>query len=297
MGKKKIKDDIYSTDQVNKKHRGKSEKLAKRIEKKRNKKKIKSSRFERRNLSKFLVKKFHEHKKNIDINRIPLDFNEIEIAVNKIIAHKDKESINRILACFDKMEKTPKEINLATFENKSIIKDVAKLMKVLRVKQNPKNPLKYSLYHMFKKKDIKMRYTTNVEEIIRECLDSYYLLVKSLFEYYMKENDKEEPAEEPKEENEAEEEKNQPENDSDKERFELDAEYEIIEKQVGRNAELINKAFNRVMNDNGENKKKIEEENEKKYTTKIEYNEEEDKPIKGPSAKDFLAMTMGLINK
>ena len=43
MGKKNKNNtnDIYQEKQINKKHRGKSEKIMKRIEKKRNKKKIK----------------------------------------------------------------------------------------------------------------------------------------------------------------------------------------------------------------------------------------------------------------
>ena len=45
-----------------------------------------------------------------------------------------------------KMEKTV---------NKSIIKDVAKFMRVMHVQQNPKNSMKYSLYHIFRKRDPK----------------------------------------------------------------------------------------------------------------------------------------------
>ena len=41
------------------------------------------------------------------------------------------------------------------FKNKSIIKDVAKFMRVMHVQQNPKNSMKYSLYHMFRKRDPK----------------------------------------------------------------------------------------------------------------------------------------------
>ena len=49
----------------------------------------------------------------------------------------------------------------------------------------------------------------------------------------------------------ADEKENKNEDDSfDKERFILDTEYEAIENQVGRNAELINKAFNKLINDN-----------------------------------------------
>ena len=310
MGKGKKKEtsrDVYQVEQVHKKHRGKSEKIKKRIEKKRNKKNVKAQRFEKRTLAKFLLKQFHEHKKKIDINRIPFDFNEIEVAVKKILAHKDKESIERILVNVNKMEKHPKEINLATFENKSIIKDVCKLFKTLRVHQNPKFPLKYSLYHMFKKKDIKTRYTTNVEEIIPECLDSYYLLVKCLFEYYSKESKEENMNDngDVDEAKESESEKEEKEEDIgfDKEKYELDVEYEVIHNQVGNNAEFINKAFNRVMNDNGERKRKemerMKEMKEKEDNTNLEgvVEDEEDcnnnNKVRGD---DFLKMTMNLLN-
>ena len=297
--------DVYQVEQVHKKHRGKSEKIKKRIEKKRNRKNVKAQRFEKRTLAKFILKQFHEHKKKIDINRIPFDFNEIEIAIKKILAHKDKESIERILVNVNKMEKHPKEINLSTFENKSIIKDVCKLFKTLRVHQNPKFPLKYSLYHMFKKKDIKTRYTTNVEEIIPECLDSYYLLVKCLFEYYSKERKDENEGEDNVVDEESKEDDNDNDNDNDdisfdKDKYELDVEYEVIHNQVGNNAEFINKAFNRVMNDNGERKRKemerMKEIKEKEDNTNLEGvvdDDDNDNKVKG---NEFLKMTMDLLN-
>lgn len=309
MGKKikKNDNDLYQIDQVNKKHRGKSEKIAKRIEKKRNKKKIKVQRFEKRTLSKYLIKRFHEHKKKIDINRLPFDFDEIELTIKKIISHKDKESIERLLRMFNQMEKNPKEVSVSTFENKSIIKDVCKLMRVLRVRQNPKNEMKYSLYHMFQKRNIKARYTTSIEEIIPECLDSYFLLVKSLFEYYSKEEKEKDAQIEEDKEKIVEEKEDKKEDDSfDKERFILDTEYEAIENQVGRNAELINKAFNKLINDNGLKKKKEKEEEQillEKHSNTNLNDLDENKPenihknqIKGPSASDFLKMTMGLLN-
>ena len=295
--------DVYQVEQVHKKHRAKSEKIKKRIEKKRNRKNVKAQRFEKRTLAKFILKQFHEHKKKIDINRIPFDFNEIEIAIKKIIAHKDKESIQRILVNVNKMEKHPKEINVATFENKAIIKDVCKLFKTLRVHQNPKFPLKYSLYHMFKKKDAKTRYTTNVEEIIPECLDSYYLLVKCLFEYYYKKS-KDENNDENVNENEGDEESEKEDKEDDisfdKDKYELDVEYEVIHNQVGNNAEFINKAFNRVMNDNGERKRKemerMKEIKEKEDNTNLEgviVDDDNDNKVKG---NDFLKMTMDLLH-
>ena len=309
MGKKNKNstNDIYQEKQINKKHRGKSEKITKRIEKRRNKKKIKEQNSQRRNLFKYILKIFKERKQHIDLIKLPLDFKEIVISVKKIISHKDKESINRILRCFDTMEKLVKEINLNTFENKSIIKDVDRLMRSLKVKQNPKYPLKYSLYHMFRKKDPKARYTSNIEEIIPECLSSYYLLVKVLFDYYLKEeSDDIKKLDEKKNENEdnnINENENNKNNESEEseidEKLILEEEYKAIDKQAGMNAEFINKAFSRIINDNIQKKKEENEKNKNNDTNLNNLNENENNEeitkLNGPSASDFLKMTMELL--
>ena len=303
--KNNTSNDIYQEKQINKKHRGKSEKITKRIEKRRNKKKIKEQNSQRRNLFKYIIKMFKQRKQYIDLIRLPLDFKEIEISIKKIIAHKDKESINRILRCFDTMEKLVKEINLNTFENKSIIKDVDRLMRSLKVKQNPKYPLKYSLYHMFKKKDPKVRYTSNIEEIIRECLSSYYLLVKVLFDYYLKEENENENTEinentnnENIENNNDDDIKNEEESEID-EKLILEEEYKAMEKQIGMNAEFINKAFSRIINDNVHKKKQNNNINNNDTNLNNLEENKNNEPIKkldGPSASDFLKMTMDLLN-
>ncbi len=303
--KNNTSNDIYQEKQINKKHRGKSEKITKRIEKRRNKKKIKVQNTQRRNLFKYIIKMFKQRKQYIDLIRLPLDFKEIEISIKKIIAHKDKESINRILRCFDTMEKLVKEINLNTFENKSIIKDVDRLMRSLKVKQNPKYPLKYSLYHMFKKKDPKVRYTSNIEEIIRECLSSYYLLVKVLFDYYLKEENENENIEinennnnENIENNNNDDIKNEEESEID-EKLILEEEYKAMEKQIGMNAEFINKAFSRIINDKVHKKKQNNNINNNDTNLNNLEENKNNEPIKkldGPSASDFLKMTMDLLN-
>ena len=302
--KNNTSNDIYQEKQINKKHRGKSEKITKRIEKRRNKKKIKEQNSQRRNLFKYIIKIFKQRKQYIDLIRLPLDFKEIEISIKKIIAHKDKESINRILRCFDTMEKLVKEINLNTFENKSIIKDVDRLMRSLKVKQNPKYPLKYSLYHMFKKKDPKVRYTSNIEEIIRECLSSYYLLVKVLFDYYLKEENENENTEINENnnnqniENNNNDDKNEEESEID-EKLILEEEYKAMEKQIGMNAEFINKAFSRIINDNIHKKKQNNNINNNDTNLNNLEENKNNEPIKkldGPSASDFLKMTMDLLN-
>ena len=315
MGKKTKagNNDIYQLDQVNKKHRVKSEKLQKRIEKKRNKKKVKEIHHAKRTLFKFIISNFHQRKQKIDLTRLPLDFKEIQKTVKSILNQKDMDSVNRLLTMFDTMEKTVKEIDITTFKNKTIIKDVAKFMRVMHVQQNPKNPMKYSLYHMFRKRDPKVRYTTNVDEIIPECLSSYYLLVKCLFDYYIKEQKKEEGIIEQEKEDEKNDDNNsnkEEENELD-EKDKIDEEYRQIEENVGQNAELINKAFSRILNDNkkkdkkdlDKNKMKIEEDELETDLNKIKENQINDEikdnnnEIKNKlKPNDFLKMTMNLLN-
>ncbi len=310
MGKKSNKgnnDDIYQSDQVNKKHRTKSEKLQKRIERKRNKKKVKEIHHAKRTLFKYIISNFHQRKQNIDLTRLPLDFKEIQKTVKSILSQKDMDSVNRLLTMFDTMEKTVKEVDISSFKNKTIIKDIAKFMRVMHVQQNPKNPMKYSLYHMFRKRDPKVRYTTNVDEIIPECLSSYYLLVKSLFDYYIKEQKKEEGIIEKDEEKN--EEKNEEKEIDEKEK--IDEEYRLIEENVGQNAELINKAFSRILNDN-KNKDKINKDKNKMKTEEngletdlnnVKENQvdegikDDNNEIKNKlKPNDFLKMTMNLLN-
>ena len=218
------------------------------------------------------------------------------------------DSVNRLLTMFDTMEKTVKEIDISTFKNKTIIKDVAKFMRVLHVQQNPKNPMKYSLYHMFRKRDPKVRYTTNIDEIIPECLSSYYLLVKSLFDYYIKEQNKEEGIVEKDEEKNEENVEEKIEEKDEKEK--IDEEYRLIEENVGQNAELINKAFSRIINDKNnkgkinkdKDKNKIEEDELETDLNKIKENNfdegiKDDDEIKNKvKPNDFLKMTMALLN-
>ena len=314
MGKKNKlgNNDIYQQEQVNKKHRTKSDKLQKRIEKKRNKKKVKEIHHAKRTLFKYIISIFHQRKQKIDLTRLPLDFKEIQKTVRSILNQKDMDSVNRLLSMFDTMEKTVKEIDIMNFKNKSIIKDVSKFMRVMHVQQNPKNPMKYSLYHMFRKRDPKVRYTTNVDEIIPECLSSYYLLVKCLFDYYIKEQNKEEGIIE-KEENKNNDNNNEEKNENEMdEKEKIDEEYKIIEENVGQNAELINKAFSRIINDNSKkqdkkeikNKMNIDDNELETDLNKIKENNI-DEGIKNDNndeiknklkPNDFLKMTMNLLN-
>ena len=312
MGKKDKgnNNDIYQNNQINKKHRVKSEKLQKRIEKKRNKKKVKEIHHAKRTLFKFIIANFHQRKKNIDLNRLPLDFKEIQKVIKTILQQKDMDSVNRILSLFDTMEKTVKEVDISTFKNKSIIKDVSKLMRVLHVQQNPKNPMKYSLYHMFRKRDPKVKYTTDVNEIIPECLSSYYLLVKCLFDYYIKEQKKEEGIiDEEKDKNDEEKKSEKLEEEID-EKDKIDGEYQLIEEKVGQNAELINKAFSRILNNNildnnKKNEEKVKNKNYEELETDLnnlkenkideENNNKNKNDIYKIKPSDFFKMTMNIL--
>ena len=168
--------------------------------------------------------------------------------------------------------------------------------------------MKYSLYHMFRKRDPKVRYTTNIDEIIPECLSSYYLLVKSLFDYYIKEQNKEEGIIEKDEEKNKENVEEKIEEKDEKEK--IDEEYRLIEENVGQNAELINKAFSRIINDKNNKDKinkdkennKIEEDELETDLNKIKENNfdggiKDNEEIKNKvKPNDFLKMTMALLN-
>jgi hypothetical protein len=289
----------------------KSEKLQKRIEKKRNKKKVKEIHHAKRTLFKYIIANFHQRKKNIDLNRLPLDFKEIQKTVKSILQQKDMDSVNRLLTLFDTMEKTIKEVDISTFKNKSIIKDIAKFMRVLHVQQNPKNPMKYSLYHMFRKRDPKVRYTTNVDEMIPECLSSYYLLVKCLFDYYIKEQKKEEGIIEDDEKDKNDVDKNVEEDKEEMdEKDKIDQEYQLIEEKVGQNAEFINKAFNKILNSKVGDKNKKKDEKKKNIMkedeletdlnnlkeNQIEGGIKDDNVVKNKiKPSDFFKMTMNLL--
>ncbi len=310
MAKKNIynnNDDIYNQTQINKKHRIKSQKLQQRIKKKRSKKQQKQINFQNRSLSKFLLNLFKSRKKKIDLIHLPFDFNQIKINIKKIISHKDNQSIDRLLMLINKMEKTYKEINLNSFENKTIIKDVMSLFKNLKIKQNPKNNFKYSLYHMFKNNNIKKRYTTDTDEIIKECLDSYYLLVKGLFDFFMKEENKNNNENNNNENNNFSDENNNFSNENsvsnddsfDRKKFAIDEEYNLIENKLGKNAELINKAYNKILNDdkiNNNDDDDNKDENELKQTNinLEELQNKQEKIKKSPS--EFLKLTMNLLN-
>ena len=97
------------------------------------------------------------------------------------------------------------------------------------------------------------------------------------------------------------------------EKDKIDEEYRLIEENVGQNAELINKAFSRILNDNKRNKKSNKDKNNDKMA--IEENELEtdlnnikenkiEEEIKNHNNEiknklkpnDFLKMTMNILN-
>ena len=90
----------------------------------------------------------------------------------------------------------------------------------------------------------------------------------------------------------------------------IDEEYRLIEENVGQNAELINKAFSRIINDKNnkgkinkdKDKNKIEEDELETDLNKIKENNfdegiKDDDEIKNKvKPNDFLKMTMALLN-
>ena len=93
------------------------------------------------------------------------------------------------------------------------------------------------------------------------------------------------------------------------EKEKIDEEYRLIEENVGQNAELINKAFSRILNDNkkkdkiNKDKNKSEENEletdlnnikENKFNEQIKIDNEEVNNKLKPN--DFLKMTMNILN-
>lgn len=300
MGKKE-KNDIYEKDQANKKHRGKSKKLEKRDKLKKNKKKNKKEKHEKRKLEKYIKKVFVESKKQIDLARLPLDVDEIVKQVRKLVV-MNQESIQEVPVLFKIMEEDKKEINLMNMEDKTAQKYILKLMKNLKLNSNPKNPFAFRI-NTNKVRDPKQKYTTDLDQVVSEYIGSYYYFIKAIFEFENYkinnpekesekmeiDNDEEEQEEDDDSEDESEKIKEKK-KQLDKEKQEMDYEYEILEDKLGKNSELINKAFNKIMreenldisNNNLVAAKKIDEEEEE---------------LVGPPVPKFLESTLNLINK
>lgn len=263
MGKK-TKNNIYESEQVNRKHRKKSKKLEKREKHKKNKKTLKKENHEKRKMEKYIKKAFKDNKKDIDLARIPLDWDELTKRVKKLI-EIDQSSVEEVPQLFKMMEDENKEVDLSSLENKSAQKYIIKLMKHLKVNQNPKNPFSFKIVR--KEKDPRMKYTTNVDEVISDSLSSYYLLVKAVFEYtnYI--------VNKTKEDSESEQEAAEVESDSDSDDNIIE-----LENTHGNNAELINKAFHKIMQ-------------EEEIVV-----QDDDEELVGPPVPDFLKATMSLIS-
>jgi hypothetical protein len=289
MGKKKQGKDIYETDQVNKKHRGKSKKLEKREKHKKNKKVNKKERHKKRQLEKYIKKVFKDNKKEIDLARLPLDFDEICKQVKKLLAI-NSSSLEEVPELFQFMEENKQEIDLSELEDKNAQKYIMKLMKQLKVHQNPKNPYSFKLVN--KARDGRQKYTTDIEDVIAECLSSYHLLVKALFEYnnyLLNANDPEAEGDNDDGSSGGESDKSEVDHDDqmavEKKQLENDYELEAIENKLGNNAELINKAFSKIINDN--------------TTTGIADNNiiESEEELVGPPVPKFLESTMNILNE
>jgi hypothetical protein len=288
MGKKS---DIYESDQVNKRHRHKSKKLEKREKKRKDKKKNKKVKGEKRNLIKYIKKSFKENKKEIDTIKLfehCFDLNEIEKQIQKILTF-NKEAVSEIPELFRIMEEEKKEVNLAGLEDKDVQKYILKLMKNLKIYSSPKNPFAFKISLLYKQLDPKMKFTSNSDDIIPQCLSSYYLLVKAIFEYVnYKQSEQEDDSDSSESESDSSQAASNKVKDShslkEREKLEMDYEYELMEEKLGKNSELINKAFNKIM-----------QEDQKKIVVGKKIEEEEEPLLVGPPIPDFLKSTMQLI--
>jgi hypothetical protein len=258
MGKK-TKSNIYENEQVNRKHRKKSKKLEKREKHKKSKKAQKKENHQRRKLEKYIRKTFKDNKKEIDLGRLPLDWDELTKQVRKLI-ELDQSSLEEVPDLFKMMEDDTKEVDLSSLENKSAQKYIIKIMKHLKVWQNPKNP--YAFKIIKREKNARLKYTTDVEDVISDTLSSYYLLVRSMFEYtnFIINNPEDEKSSE-----------------CEDKAAEQDEESEELDEKFGNNAELINKAFHKIMQE------------------EPVVHEEEETELVGPPVPDFLKATMSLI--
>lgn len=284
MGKKKNIDNIYETDQANKKHRKKNKKLVKREKYKKDKKKLKKTKHEKRKLHKYIIMSFKENQKELDFGRLPLDIDEVVKNVNKLIS-LNESSIKEVPELFRLMEENKKEINLSGMEDLSAQKYISKLFKNFKLSQNPKNPYKFKIkeYNI----DSKARYTTDEDYVIRQCISSFYLFLKAIFEFQnFKLKSQDEDAAEKSNKEEADDSASEASQDSqssnseddnnsscnsnsnsigkaasrgknkakqnrelEKIKYEMDYENHLLEEKFGGNAELLNKAFHKIMND------------------------------------------------
>ncbi len=284
MAKKKQIQNIYETEQANKKHHKKNKKLEKREKLKKDKKKNKKIKHEKRKLNKYIQMSFKQNQKELDLARLPLDLDEVTKQVDKLIK-LNESSVKEVPELFRLMEEEKKEINLSGLEDLNAQKYISKLFKNFKIFQNPKNPFKFKIREF--QIDLNARYTTEVDFVIGQCISSYFLFVKSIFEFenfkirskeedennytkdnYNYENNSNDDSKTSEDENSyTSESDNQVEKDEiseneknniylknkkkelDKVKYEIDYENKLIEEKFGGNAELVNKAFHKIMND------------------------------------------------
>lgn len=278
MAKKRQIENIYETDQANKKHRKKNKKLQKREKHKKDKKKMKKEKHEKRKLHKYIIMAFKENQKELDLARLPMDLDEVVKQVDKLIK-LNESSVKEVPELFRIMEEENKEINLSGLEDLSAQKYICKLFKNFKLAQNPKNPFKFKIREFIV--DPKARSTTEVDLVIRQCISSFYLFVKSIFEFQnfklksaeeeennrnRKSDDDEKMDEDGEQSDDASESDDSILSDAsrnsneiikdkskkkelDQMKYEIDYENQLIEEKFGGNAELVNRAFHKIMND------------------------------------------------
>ena len=305
MSSKNLKGNFEAQEQSNKKHRVKSKKLEKREHKKKNKKKTKKERHYIHTIQKHIRQEFKKERKFISFDTLPFDLIDIEKYLKRLI-EIDPNSTSDIVELITNMENKGVEIDIGELENKLVQSCLVKLFKKLRIYSiGLKNPFIFKIKKVDKKLN-RERFTTDEAEIISDSLESYSLFINAFLNFIKNhENKSKEELEDDEDEQSVEASKD---NDINSE---IDQEYEALEKSVGLNAELINKAFNVMMRNDDLIGKKRKTSNEVLSHSKnlvkkniiisentelaLQEDQESDDDYVGPKASDFLKSTYNLI--
>ena len=294
-------------DQSNKRHRAKSKKLEKREKRRKNSKSNRKERHYIHRIEKFIIKKFKFQSRYLHFESLPFDLLEIEKYLKKLLnlIADSKQSYTEIVDLFTSMDQGA-EIDLSELENKELQRYLLKLMKKLRIYSiGMKNPFIFKILKSNNSNKVtklinKVQFTTDSAEIIHDSLQSYASFVESFFEFLIEEKEREDLN---KEHNVDVNDVDDKSDDGTLSKGELsEEEYDDIINNVGRNAELINKTFDRIMrNDDIKNHElkmnnKIEEDDDDEYENDYENEDSNDFGPTGPTGSDFVKSSLNLIN-
>lgn len=233
--KKKLENSYENQKQSNKKYRAKSKKLEKREKLRKSKKKTKKEKHYLLEIKKYILKAFKKESKYIHFDTLPFELIEIEKELKRLI-EISPSSKNEIIELINNMEENAIEVDVRKIQNKLVQTCLVKLFKRLRIFASEGNPFIFKI-RKIKKRQYRERFTTEESEIIDDSLESYSLFIKSFINFIQIQREKENEEKKKIEEEEIEEEN----------MSNIDKEYEEVEKTVGMNSELINKAFNFMM--------------------------------------------------